>query len=193
MRWPRLFPVVLFAGVLSNQLNAEQDLFVPANDVSFTITPERKSYKSGEQIVFKYRVTNISNSALFVPRTVWEVKCLNPPHVWAWLESSTGKHFIPGYAGSCLGPDPVDKLDAAERMGKDAVLLKPMGYIEGSFTLDTRIFIKELKPGAYRLEAALYGWKDERLDEAERTSLATMKYPFLRGELAASQNIELAP
>ena len=78
-------------------------------------------------------------------------------------------------------------------MGKDAVLLKPMGYIEGSFTLDTRIFIKELKPGAYPFEAALYGWKDERLDEAERTSLATMKYPFLRGELAASQIIELAP
>jgi len=186
---PRVFAVVFLAAAL---LNAQQSLlFVPANDASFAITPKRKTYKIGEKIDFTYRVRNISHAEIFVPRTVWEVKCGNPPHVWVWLEDSTGKHFMPGYGGSCLGPDPIDKLSAAQRMEKDAVLVKPMAYIEGSFDLDTNIFIKELKPGRYRLEAVLYGWKSERFDEAQSSSLEMMKHPFLSGELAASQSIKL--
>lgn len=185
----QVFAVVFLAAAL---LNAQQSLlFVPANDASFTITPKRKTYKIGEKVDFTYRVRNVSHAEIFVPRTVWEVKCGNPPHVRVWLEDNTGKHFIPGWAGSCLGPDPIDKLSAAQRMKKDAVLVKPMAYIEGSFDFDTNIFIKELKPGRYRLEAVLYGWKSERFDEAQGLSLETMKHPFLSGELAASQSIEL--
>ena len=97
------------------------------------------------------------------------MKCGNPPHVWVWLEDSTGKHFVPGWGGSCIGPNPVERMSGADRMEKDAVLLKPMGYIDGSFDFDTNIFMdKGLKPGRYRLEAVLMGWKPEGFDDAKR-------------------------
>ena len=86
---------------------------------------------------------------------------------WVWLEDSAGKHFVPGWGFSCIGPGPIDKLSAAERMEKDAALLKPMAHIEGTFDFDTNIFIKDLKPGWYRLEAVLRGWKSEGFDEAQ--------------------------
>lgn len=187
-----LFAAVLFMAAF---LSAQQpQLFVPSNDASFTITPKQKTYKIGQKIEFTYRIRNTSNAEIFVPRTVWDVKCGNPPHVWVWVEDSTGKHFMPGgWAGSCLGPNPIDKMTAAKRMEKDAVLLKPMAYIDGSFDFDTRIFQdKGLKPGRYRLEAVLTGWKDNAFDEAQILSLETMKHPFLNsGEVTASSPIEL--
>jgi hypothetical protein len=109
-----------------------------------------------------------------------------------WVEDSTGKHFVPGWAGSCLGPNPVDKMNAAQRMEKDAVLLKPMAYIDGTFDFDTNIFVdKGSKPGRYRLEAVLRAWKDQDFDEAQTLSLETMKHPSLRGKVTASHPIEL--
>jgi hypothetical protein len=186
----------LFAAVLcmAEFLSAQQPpLFVPPNDASLTITPKRKVCKIGEKIEFSYRIRNTSNAEIFVPRTVWEVKCGNPPHVSVWLEDSVGKHIGPGgWATSCIGPGPVDKMSAAQRMEKDAVLLKPMAYIDGTFDFDTNIFMDQgLKPGRYRLEVGLSGWEDDAFDEAQTLSLETMKHPFLRGELTASHSIEL--
>jgi hypothetical protein len=89
-RPPTFAVVVLFATFLSAQ---QQPVFVPPNDASLTVTPKRKSCKIGEKIEFTYRIRNTSNAEIFVPRTVWEVKCGNPPHVSASLEDSTGKHI----------------------------------------------------------------------------------------------------
>ena len=70
----------------------------------------------------------------------------------------------------------------------DALLLKPTEQMEGVFTLDTRL--KDLKPGDYLLQATLYGWKLDRPSDAQ-TSNPIMSYPFLVGELCASQKITL--
>jgi uncharacterized protein (DUF58 family) len=45
---------ILFA----TSLLAQKETFAPANDVSFTVSAERRSYKVGEQITLKYRVTS---------------------------------------------------------------------------------------------------------------------------------------
>ena len=96
---------------------AQLKTFVPSSDVSFKISTERVGYKAGESITLKYTVKNISNAALFVPRE-WEATCPAGPHLWAWFEDSAGKHFVPGYGGSCFGgPKTV-----SERMNKEAVL-----------------------------------------------------------------------
>src|SRR5690242_9135382 len=100
---------------------AENDVFVPANDVSFSIEREHKSCKIGQPIGLIWKVTNVSRAAIFVPRDTWDVKCPSPPHVLAWLENASGKHFIPGYVGSCMGANGL----LLERMKKDAVLLRP--------------------------------------------------------------------
>jgi hypothetical protein len=175
--------------LITTSLIAQKETFVPANDVSFTISPERTSYRAGEQISFKYRVTNVSNGKLYVPRE-WEATCPASPHVWAWLENSSGQHFVPGYAGSCsssTGPKTV-----IERMHLEAVLLRPGEHLDGTFRLDTTIF-GHLKPGVYRIEAILYGWRDEKFTDAERSDLARMAIPFLRGEIPVSVRITLKP
>ena len=120
-----------------------QQLFVPANDVSFTIRCERKAYKLGDPVVFTYEVRNVSRGAVFVPRGVWDTKCPSAPHVWAWFEDASGKHFIPGYAGSCLGSN---EATVSERMKQDAVLLRPGEVDRGAFTLETKTFKSDLKP-----------------------------------------------
>ena len=59
-------------------LSAQQSLlFVPSIDASFTIAPKQKTHKIGQKIEFSYRIRNTRNAAIFVPRTVWEVKCGN--------------------------------------------------------------------------------------------------------------------
>jgi hypothetical protein len=40
-----------------------------------------------------------------------------------------------------------------------------------------------LKPGAYRVEAALTGWDEEKFTEAERSELARMGSLFMTGEV----------
>jgi hypothetical protein len=165
----------------------QKETFVPANDVSFTVSTERSSYTAGEQIFLKYQIVNVSNGTLYVPRE-WEAKCPANPHIWAWFENSSGQHFIPGYAGSC-SPRPQT---VTERMGKEAVLLKPGQRVEGTVRMETSLF-GGLKPGAYRIEAILYGWKDQDFGQAQQSELAKMAAPFIRGEVPASMRVTLLP
>jgi hypothetical protein len=165
----------------------QKETFVPANDVSFTLTTERRTYTAGEQIYLKYEILNISNAVLYVPRE-WEANCPANPHVWAWFESSSGKHFVPGYAGSC---SPSTQTLTA-RMEKEAVLLKPGQRLEGTVRMDTTLF-GGLKPGAYRIEAVLYGWSDKDFSQEQQSELEKMAAPFIRGEVPASTHIALKP
>jgi hypothetical protein len=99
-----------------------QQPFVHGSDIRFSIETDRNVYHIGESIAIHYTIKNISKGSLYVPRSQWEVKCGNAPHFWSRLEDSSGKHYQPGYAGSCLG---ADQRSLTERMKKDAVLLKP--------------------------------------------------------------------
>jgi hypothetical protein len=56
---------------------------------------------------------------------------------------------------------------------------------------ETKTFKNELKPGTYRIEAALFGWRDDRFDAGEKSALETMRHPFMRGEVPASTTVEL--
>jgi hypothetical protein len=158
-------------------LVAQRETFVPSSDVSFKISTEQDSYNAGESITLKYSVKNISNATLFVPRE-WEATCPASPHLWAWFEDSSGKHFVPGYGGSCVGgPQTI-----SQRMSKEAVLLKPGEHVDGTFLLNTKLF-GGLEPGAYRVEAALTGWTEEKFTDAERSELAKMAGEFMMGEV----------
>jgi hypothetical protein len=168
-------------------LVAQRETFVPSSDVSFTISTEQDSYNAGESITLKYSVKNISNATLFVPRE-WEATCPASPHLWAWFEDSSGKHFVPGYGGSCVGgPQTI-----SQRMSKEAVLLKPGEHVDGTFLLNTKLF-GGLEPGAYRVEAALTGWTEEKFTDAERSELAKMAGAFMMGEVSDSIRITLTP
>ena len=170
--------------LLTTSLVAQKETFAPANDVSFRISTNRSSYRVGEEITLKYRVINISDAPLYVPRE-WEVTCPGGPHLWAWFEGSSGQHFVPGYGGSCSS----SPRTIGERMSKEAVLLKPSEHLDGTFRLASKLF--GLKPGAYRIEATLSGWAEEKFTDAERAELARMSYPFLRGDLVDSMRIRL--
>jgi len=50
-----------------------------------------------------------------------------------------------------------------------------------------------IKPGAYRVEAALTGWVEEKFTGAERSELAKMVGPFMTGEVSDSIRITLTP
>jgi hypothetical protein len=184
----RILQIGINCALLTTSLVAQKEAFEPANDVSFTISTKRSSYRVGEHIILKYRITNISDKPLYVPRE-WEVKCPAAPHVWAWFENSSGKRFVPGYAGSC---SPTVNQTISERMSKEAVLLKPGEHLDGTFRLDSTLF-GGLKPGAYRIEAVLSSWAEEKFTEAERSELARRPYPFLRGEVQSSTHITLTP
>jgi len=181
---------ILQAGIgcalLAASLVAQKETFVPASDVSFKISTEQTSWKAGESITVKYRVKNISNAPLFVPRE-WEATCPASPHLWAWFEDSSGKHFVPGYGGDCI-PSPQT---IRERMTKEAVLLKPGERLDGTFLLDSKLF--GLKPGVYRVEAALTGWTEEKFTAAERSELTKMAGRFMAGEVSDSIRITLTP
>src|ERR1035441_10839381 len=79
-----------------------------------------------------------------------------------------------------------------ERMKKEAVLLKPGEHLDGSHQLDPTLF-GGLPPGAYRIEAVLYCWKDDEFTDAERMELGKVGSPFLRGQVPASARIVLTP
>lgn len=170
-------------------MNGQQP-FVHGNDIRFSIRIDRRAYNIGDQIVIHYTIKNVSNGALYVPATQWEIKCGNPPHLWSRLEDKSGKHYEPGYGGSCLGPNPVDRMSVSERMLKDALLLKPGQVVTGSFSFDSKVFAGSLKPGTYRLEAVLYGW-NLRFDNSQLSELAGKGAPFLIGETTASSPVEL--
>jgi hypothetical protein len=74
-------------------------------------------------------------------------------------------------------------------MSKVAALLHPGEHIDGTFELEPGMF--HLPPGGYRIEATLYGWKDDEFSEAERIELAKIGVPLLSGEEPASTQIEL--
>lgn len=178
---------VVIAGVLvSTPLSAEKHIFVPANDVSFKISTVSQIWGTDESVTLSYRVKNVSNARLFVPRE-WEASCPAKPHLWAWFENSSGKHFVPGFAGSCMG----GPKSFSERMSKEAVLLEPGEHLDGTFLLDPKLF--RLKPGIYRIEASLTGWSEEEFTDVERSELAHMASPFMRGEVHASIRITLQP
>lgn len=170
--------------VLAAALVAQNETFVPSSDVSFKISTEQTSYKAGQSITLICSVKNISNAALFVPRE-WEATCPGGPHLWAWFEDSSGKHFVGGYGGDCIpGPQTI-----RERMSKEAVLLKPSEHLEETFLLDPRVF--GLKPGGYRVEAALTGWNEEKFTDAERSELTQMGGRFMTGEVQGSIRVTL--
>lgn len=184
----RLQAQILRTGVgcalLATSLVAQKQTFVPPSDVSFKISTEQTGWNAGESITLKYTVKNISNAQLFVPRE-WTATCPASPHLWAWFEDRSGKHFTPGYAGDCSP----NKQTIRERMTKEAVLLKPGDHLEGTFLLDPKLF--GLKPGTYRIEAALTGWDEEKFTDAERSELAEMGSPFMAGEVPDSIRITL--
>jgi hypothetical protein len=175
--------------LLTASVQAQKETFVPASDVSFKISTDHKTHRAGDKIILKYRITNISNASLYVPRE-WEVTCPASPHVWAWFENSSGQHFVPGFGGEC-SPSGAPK-SVSERMAKEAVLLKPGEHLDGTFRLDTTLF-GGLKPGPYRIETTLTGWRDERFTPAELSELAQMGSPFMRGEIPDSMRTTLVP
>jgi len=181
-------PVGLSFFLIASSILAQKEAFVPSSDLSFKISTVQTSWKAGESITVKYSVKNISNAPLFVPRE-WEATCPAAPHLWAWFEDSSGKHFVLGYGGSCGGGGPKT---VRERMSKEAVLLKPGEHLDGAFLLDTKLF-GGLKPGVYRVEAALTGWVEEKFTDAERSELAKMVGPFMTGEVSDSIRITLTP
>jgi hypothetical protein len=184
-----VFLSILFLCAISAKAQAQQP-FVHGSDVLFRIRIDRKAYNIGDQIAIHYTIKNVSNGALYVPRSQWEVKCGNPPHLWSRLEDSSGRHYEPGYAGSCLGPSPTDRMTLPERMQRDAVLLRPGQKATGYFSFDSKIFLDQLRPGVYRLEAVLYGW-NLPFDSNQLHDLAGMGAPFLTGESDAVSQVEL--
>ena len=187
VRWQADILRVGFSFVLlSSLLFAQKATFTSPSDVSFKISTDQTSYKAGKSITLKYRVKNISNAPLFVPRE-WEASCPASPHLWAWFEDSSGKHFVPGYGGDC-SPRPQT---IRERMSKEAVLLTPGEHLEETFLLDPKVF--GLKPGSYRVEAALTGWNEEKFTDGERSELTQMGGRFMTGEVQDSIRVTLTP
>lgn len=182
------FTVFLIVGSLAIMLQAQQS-FVHGSDIAFAIRTDRTQYSMAEAIVIRYTIKNVSNGALFVPKSQWGTRCGEPPYLWARLEDKSGKHYEPGYAGDCLGPIPDDRMSVPERMQKDAVLLKPGQAVHESFTFQTKVF-GGLKPGSYRLEAVLYGWTPP-FSTSELSALNRMGAPFLIGEAHATTRVAL--
>src|ERR1700719_3991193 len=152
IQWFTMFLIVSSLAVI---LEAQQP-FVHGSDVAFAVRTDQTKYVMGEPIIIRYTVKNVSNGALFVPKSQWGIRCGDTPHLWARLEDNSGKHYEPGYAWSCLGTRPEDRMSVSERMEKDAVLVRPGQAVRGSFTFQPNV-LRDLKPGSYRLEAVLYG------------------------------------
>lgn len=188
---PMKAPYLLYLFLAVGTIVQSQQVFVTTNDVTFTISSIHHTYKIGDTIEFSYRIRNVSHAALYVPNRIWDLECpvVSGPHVWAEIEDMSGKHFSPGYGGSCLGPT---KMDIRQRIQKEAVLLKPGETFQNSFQLETKMFVGQLMPGEYRLEATLYGWRDQNYSKDHRIALQSFGHPFLAGEIPASTTITLS-
>jgi hypothetical protein len=171
-----------------------QDHFAHANDVVFSISTDQKKFRIGEQIKINYTITNVGNGPLYVPRSQWDTACGAPPHLWALLENSSGKHFEPGWIGRGLGVKECNKLTVSEWLKNDAVLLKPQQSVSGTFDFQfppgKGPFTQYLKPGTYRLESLLYGW-NVAFTESQRRDLDAIPGSLLVGDAHATTQIEL--
>jgi len=52
--------------------NAARAMFVPATSVSFSVSTDKNRYSLREGIPLKYRIVNISNGPVYVPRATLE-------------------------------------------------------------------------------------------------------------------------
>jgi hypothetical protein len=154
---------------------AGNDLFVSSAAISFRISSDEKNFEVNETVRLNYRITNLSNAALYVPRE-WEATCPPVPHIWIWFLDSSGNHLSAGYGGDCTSR----KQTLQERMSKEAVLLKPGESTYGPLRLEPKMF--HLTPGRYRVEASVTGWAPEKFTGEERSELAKMGHPFVTGE-----------
>lgn len=168
--------------VLVASADAGSQLFASTAGITFQISSEQKSYGADEEIRLDYRIANIGNAPLYVPRE-WEATCPTVPHIWVWIEDHSGNHLTPDYANDCTPK----KQTIQERMSKEAVLLKPGEYLDGPLRLDPKIF--HLAPGRYRVEASLTGWAGQKFTAQERTELEKMGHPFVTGEAPDSLTI----
>lgn len=186
--------VVTFVA-FTTSLAAQKETFVPASDISFAISTDRKSFGLQDQISVHYRIVNAGNGSFYVPRGFEATACLDgphaAPHVQGGFENSEGKHFRPGYGVSCAGTPGAKPPTLNERMSKVGVLLHPGEHLDGRFELDPATF--HLPPGEYRIEAELFGWKDDEFSDAERIELPKLGLRLLSGKAAASTRIELLP
>ena len=163
---------------------ARGELFISSASVTFHISSEEKSYEADDEVRLDYRITNIGNAPVYVPRE-WEATCPTVPHIWAWFEDSSGNHLVPEYASNCVPK----KQTIRERMGEEAVLLKPGEHVDGPLRLDPKTF--HLAPGRYRVEAAMTGWAEQKFDAEERGELEKMGHPFVTGEAPDSLTVIL--
>ena len=189
MKHRRLIRLAFVGCGILTLLIAQKEVFVPGSDVSFTISTARSRYGRRASITVRYRIVNISNAPVYVPRA-WEEKCPPKPHVWAWFENSAGTHFTPGYGVSC-SPSGVPQA-VAERMAKEAILLKPGDSTDGALELDAAWF-GGLPPGPYRIEAVLYCWNEGEFSAADLKELSSTGRRFVRGQIPASLRITLLP
>ena len=167
---------------------AETSIFVPANDVSLTLSSPQRVYKSGDTVNLTYRITNVGNAPLYVP-TEWEAKCPPRPHFGVWFENEKGEHFSTSYiVSNCVPPPRANAVLA--RMAKESILLRPGEHVDAYYPIRTSTF-DFLKPGTYRFEALLSGWQEEEFGVQDQAELVKMKWPFMRGEMRASIQVVL--
>lgn len=163
---------------------ARTDVFVPTANISFRISSEEKSYEVDGIVRLNYQITNTSKVSLYVPRE-WEATCPPVPHIRVWLLDNSGNHLNAGYLGDCFR----NNQTIAERMSKEAVLLKPGESTYGPLRVEPKIF--HLTPGRYRLEASVTGWAKEKFTADELAELEKMGHPFVTGEAPAALTVIL--
>lgn len=191
MRIPAALSICAAGIFCAAGLHAQQELFAPANDLSFTISTAVKSQSYQQPIIVHYQVENIGRAPIFVPRGADVTVCLdvkNAQFYEAWLENQAGEHVgETGILADCLGP--TTELPLVERMRRATIPLQPGDHLDGTLKLDPAM--SKLPPGSYRVEVTLYGWREDQFSSEERPELAKLGHPILRGEIPASTRIEL--
>lgn len=182
--------VLLPATIRAQQFSPAWKAVAPPNDIALTLTVAAK-YSRLQPIDVHYRITNVSNGPLYVPRDFAATACLDigPPHIWAGLEDSAGKHYTSGYGASCAYGIEAPKPSLTDRMLRGSQRLLPGEHVDGIFRLDPAMF--HLPAGPYRLEAVVRGWND--LKQTDWTELSKLGTPFLTGEVPATVRITLTP
>ena len=188
----KIFVPIVISFICSVALSQGSSVFAPTSGVIFSVRPDQRQYEIGDQITIRYLIQNISGRAMFVPRAQWDIKCGNPPHLWAQFVDSSSNELPTGYAGSCLGPDPTDQMRMSERIVKDAVLLQPMQTVKGSFSVDSKVLLDKLRSGRYLIRVSLYGWSDKIFTAAQLAELSATKALLLGGQAQSSARIVFA-